>query len=801
MRIRWLAGLALVLVAAGVWWWAPHRPSGQARLSLAVLGFESLAPQPEGQWLTTALTETLVTELSAGGELRLIPGETIARMSQQFAPDKENGPQLAAASRLGEILNTDFVVDGTYQLVRRARDRQLRLEVRLRETDSGETLAEIERTGSEMRFFELVSAIASELRQVLEVKDLSFVEQRSVRATYPANLGAFRFYLDGLNKLRSFDALAARESLVEAVTLDPTYAIAYASLSRAWSTLGYDLEAESSGRRAYELVADLPEEVRLRIEGRYFEAAAEWGQAIRTYETLWQLFPDSVDDGLRLAEAQVMAGRGQEGLSTIDRLRTLPSLGEIDPRIDLTEASAANSLSDYRKQLSAAQRAAQKALAAGASSLTADALQSQGEAYFQLLETEAATASFQEARGLFEAAGDRGKLAQVLSRIADVLSFEKKTAEAFALYREALVIHRQTGDRKGVSQVQNSMAFQLYQQGDLKAARTMLEEAVAIGREIGDRIGEADYLDTLIDVLVREGDLKAAWELALEERAIYRELGNREGLAWSIYYLGNIALAGGDVRRALSLHDQALVISDEVSNPYLTAFVLDALAKSLLADGDVVGAFRMATDSRNLRSELGFNSTLAQSQITAASILLEKGRPGEAEVLAREAVEVLEDNARMDDAAIGGVTLFQALMDQGRIADAGRVIERLRGHAENSQNPTVRLSVAVAESELLAAAGNSGAGIRRLGAVVTEAHQLGLIKLELEARLVLGTLEIRRARGAQAATAPGRQRLDALAKKAWELGFGLIARKAGGVLGASGSQQTVTPGIRITDVW
>ncbi len=787
--------VAAILLIAGGWWWSRLRPASAVRPSLAVLGFELASERPDSAWLATALSETLATDLAATGELRLISGETIARMNRERMPGESGtgGPDRFVA--VGKALNADYVVHGYYRVEPRGGSRQLRLDVRLRDARAGETLSAIERSGTETELFDLVSDVASELRRDLGIKNLSFAQQNSVQATQPSSPEAFRLYLDGLEKLRSFDALAARESLVKAVSIDPTYALAHALLSQAQATLGYDREAEDSGRHAYELVEDLPTEDRLRIEGRYFEAAAEWAQAIRTYQTLRRLFPDSVDYGLRLAEAQVAAGRGQEALATIVALRALPTLGEADPRIDLAEARAAYSLSDYRQQLIASRRAAEKAQALGAPILVADARRSQGEAHFPLLETEQATAAFSEARDLYTAAGDLNKVAQVLSRIARVLSFQKDMSAALELYREALAMHQKTGDRRGVSQVQNNMAFELYQRGDLATARAMLEEAVAIGREIGDRSSEVDYLDTLVEVLLLEGDLEAAHELAQEERAIYRELGNREGSAWSYYYLGRIALAGGDVPRARSLYDQALVISDELSKPYLTGFVLDDLAQSLLAAGDVAGALRMSEDSRRIRSVLSGRLTLARSQVTATTILLEKERHTEAENLVREAIGVFRDEDRLDDEAAGAALLARVLLAQGRITDAIAAIGRVREHARNSQNPTVRLSVAMTGAEIAAANGRVAEATRTLEAVTVEAHQRGLIKLELEARLAWGRIEI----GAGTSASAGRQRLEALAKKADELGCGLIARKADDALAASGGQPPAASSIRISD--
>ncbi len=793
-----------VLLVACFWWWWPRPPIVSAsRQSLAILRFEEETPGPDFGWLSTALPELLSTDLAAGGKLRVIPDETIAQMQGELALGDGGAPgRIEASVSIGDALNTDFLVSGAYRVVGAGQNRELHLDLRLQETQRGETMAVITSTGTESRLFDLASEAAAELRAALGVKKLTFAQQKSVRATLPSSPEAFRLFLDGLGHLRRFDALAARDRLAEAIAIDPSHALSHAVFSEAWSALGHDLKAQASAARAYELAPGLPAESFQRIEGRFFESAAEWSRAITTYRELWHRFPDNVYYGLSLAEAQIMSGRGMEALETVSELRTLPTLAGRDfPRIDLAESSAASSLANYALLKEAAEKAAEKGKALGASILVANARRWQGKAHYQLHEHEQARFALEESRQLFEVAGDRRSVAEVLSWLADLSYSQGDSTAAADLYHRALAIHQETGNRKGTSETLNSLAFQLYLQGDLAAAREMLEEAVAIARETGDRYSEANYLDSLIDVLLGQGDLEAAEELAQLERSIYRELGNQQGSVWSLHHLGRIALARGDVRKARELHDQALVISDQLADRYWTAFIIDALSRDLLAAGDLAGARRMSDDSRALRHRLDGEETLAASQITSAEILLDLERPSEAEALTRLALGVYGRSALPDD-ELGGVgVLARSLVAQGKLAEAETALAGSGAQARASQNPTVRLSVGLVEAELEAAAGRSDRAVKRLETIAGEAHRLGLILLELKARLAWGKIEI--AVGQPAArVAAGRRRLEALEKKAEALGCALIARKARAALAASGVRTAATvPGIRDTEVW
>ncbi len=785
LKTRWLAGLGVLLLVSG-WWWAARRPSAAARRSLAVLSFVDHAPRPDSSWISTALSEMLAAELAVSRELRVIPGETIARLRYELTLGDETAKRRDAVVQIGKRLNVDFVVHGSYLIVQAGRDYFLQLDLRLHETQRGEPVTAIERVETEAKLSDLVSDVAAELRKALGVRNLSSDQQESVLATLPSRTEALRLYFDGLEKLRNFDPLAAKDSLIEAIEVEPSYALAHAVLTETWSALGNDLESKRSAARAYELASGFPEESYRRIEGRYFETAAEWPEAINTYRELWRRFPDNVDYGLRLAETQTISGKGHDALETVAELRGLSAFASRDPRIDLAESAAAFSLANYSMVKTAAKMAIEKGQALGASILVANAHRWQGKAHYQLYEFEQARMAFEESRRLFEEAGERRSVAEVLSELADVSYSQGDATAAVDLYHRALAIHQETGNRKGVSRTENSLGYQLALRGDLAAARTMLEDAVAIGRETGDRYSEANYLDNLIDVLLRQGDLEAAEELGQRERTIYRRLGNRQGSVWSHYNLGRIALAAGEVTKARDFHHKALVISDEIADSYWTAMSLEVLARDLLAAGELVSARRMSTDSRAIiRRNLGGGPNLASSQITSAEVLLGLQRPSEAEALARLAVAVYIEDALPDDQLGAVVVLVKALLAQGKLAEAKTAFSNIRARAATTQNPSLRLAATMAEAELLAAGGNSDTAIKLLEAAVAEAHRFGLISLELEARLAWGKLEIAGGGGRRAsALASGRRRLETLEERAGELGCGLIARKAGTALAA-----------------
>lgn len=82
--------------------------------------------------------------------------------------------------------------------------------------------------------FEVESDIAASIADALQAK-LTGAERRAISAQPTTNIEAHQFYLKGKHQWRNFLAPGyerVRESFEQAIALDPSYAPAYAGLSR-----------------------------------------------------------------------------------------------------------------------------------------------------------------------------------------------------------------------------------------------------------------------------------------------------------------------------------------------------------------------------------------------------------------------------------------------------------------------------------------------------------------------------------------------------------------------------------------
>src|SRR6266851_355878 len=324
------------------------------RRSFAVFGLKNLSGKPDEAWLSTALSEMLTTELAAGEQMRAVPGEKIAKAKIDLGLADADGYSPETLTKIRANLGSDVVVLGSYTALGEKSNRGIRVDLRLQDASTGDMITEVATTGTEDELFALVSRVGAHLRKELGVAAPSVAEAASVQASLPSNPEAARLYSEGLAKLRIFDALLARDLLREAVAADPSFSPSHSALALAWSTLGYDGKAREEARRAVSLSGRLSREEQLLVDAGYREVVKDWTAAAEKYRTLTALFPDNLDYGLHLLQAQIAVANTHEAEATLAALRRLPSPSRDDPRIDLAEANLGFQVADYKRTLTAA---------------------------------------------------------------------------------------------------------------------------------------------------------------------------------------------------------------------------------------------------------------------------------------------------------------------------------------------------------------------------------------------------------------------------------------------------------------
>ncbi|WP_426688202.1 winged helix-turn-helix domain-containing tetratricopeptide repeat protein [Rhodanobacter ginsengiterrae] len=222
----WLLPLLALLAFAGWTWW-PRTPPALAPVmehSIAVLPLVNAGNDPQQLYFSDGLSENLIDALSRFQGLKVI-GRTSAF---QFRDSKDD------SATIGRKLGVSHLLTGSVQ---HAGD-VVRINASLTRAADGRTLWAEHYDRPYKNLFALQDEITQAVAAALQVKLLSPAAAAKPNDRPPsASIEAYSAYLQGLRYWHDQDFPKAAEHMSQAVQLDPGYAVAWAHLSGAWSTV------------------------------------------------------------------------------------------------------------------------------------------------------------------------------------------------------------------------------------------------------------------------------------------------------------------------------------------------------------------------------------------------------------------------------------------------------------------------------------------------------------------------------------------------------------------------------------
>ena len=261
--------IGLIVVAAIAAWWATRGGGGAPIESIAVLPFENIGGDPNTEYLSDGLTDSLINALSQVQGLRVVPRSTMFTYKNR-APDQQ---------QVGRDLGVHAVLSG--QVTQRGDTLVVRanlMDVSKVSNLWGDTY---DRKIADLLTIE--KDLAREIFSGLRVR-LSGDEARQLTTRSATNTEALNLYYRGLYHRQKTTEEGFRASIryfQQAVDLDPRFPLAYVGLSDSYGSLGYlevGVPAEIWPR------AKAAADAALAIDPNLAEAHAARGHAILRYD-------------------------------------------------------------------------------------------------------------------------------------------------------------------------------------------------------------------------------------------------------------------------------------------------------------------------------------------------------------------------------------------------------------------------------------------------------------------------------------------------------------------------------------
>jgi serine/threonine protein kinase/Tfp pilus assembly protein PilF len=320
-----LLAASLVALGAAAGWivWKSEWSRQPGTKGIAVLPFENLSPDPDNAYFADGIQEEILTRLASIADLKVI-----SRTSTQHYQSKPRN-----LSQIAKQLGVANILEGSVQ---KAAD-EVRVNVQLINAQTDAHLWAEAYDRKLTNIFQVESEIAKRIAESLQAK-LSGREEHALAVKPTNNPEAYDAYLRGLafaqRSVYSEDALSkATGFFAQAVQLDPSFALAWARLSRAhaWKCFrndGTTLRRDAAKKaldNAQKLKPDSPETL-LALGYYQYWVLHDYGAAKTTFGRVSKILPGNSDVPRALGGVARLEGQWDESIAYSEQALAL------DPR-------------------------------------------------------------------------------------------------------------------------------------------------------------------------------------------------------------------------------------------------------------------------------------------------------------------------------------------------------------------------------------------------------------------------------------------------------------------------------------
>jgi serine/threonine-protein kinase len=320
-----IAAGTVLIAAAGFSVWLYFKQaavtSPAPEKTIAVLPFQNFSPDKDNAFFADGVQDDILTSLAKIKDLRVISRSSVMKFRD------------AAAQNLREIGKTLGVANVLEGSVRREGDRVV-VNVQLVDAQSARQIwaHRYDRTLADSLGLqgELATEIADALRATLSTD-----EEERVTAKPTQNPDAYVFYLRANQISRNPDTLledykAAEQLYMQAIALDPDFALAHARLASVCAEVFHYYEPTDDWR----IKARTEAQIALRLQPNLAEAHLalgqciywmdqDYGRALEQFDIAFRLSPSSGDIGRLIAAIKRRQGKWEQSLEAYERVAKL----------------------------------------------------------------------------------------------------------------------------------------------------------------------------------------------------------------------------------------------------------------------------------------------------------------------------------------------------------------------------------------------------------------------------------------------------------------------------------------------
>lgn len=620
-------------------------PAGP-QVSLAILPFRNASGDPGVDWLGSSLADMLSTDVGQSAQLRTVSPTSVHQIFTDLRISSGTVLDPAMIRRVADFSNADRVVWGQYAKF----GDQIRIDATLQDIKNGNAVPLKIDVPSEKEIPGAIDRLAESIRQKLALPE-NVLKELKASSFQPSShsVAALREYNQGINSQREGKNLEAQKQFEAATKDDPAFALAFSKLAQAYSSLGYDSEAERSAKKAVGLSQDLPQAEKYLITAIELQVIKNYPDAIKAYESLAKVSPDNSDVQSALASLYQDSGdltKAREYYQKLLSSNPKNVAATLDlGRIEIKSGNPQGSFDPLNRAYSLAVQVDNQ-------EQKATSLHLMAVAYRNLSKPQEVLRNEREAITIWRHIGQKRGLAFSLNAMAAAQASLGETKDAVPSFQEALQIRREIGDKRGLGDTLIDMGNFADDRGDHDQALKMYQEALELERDIGNESLQAICLNNIGSVYSEKGQYDDALTYFQQVLQLREKSKVPQDIVVAVQNLGQVLGGMGQYDKAISYYMRALDLQRSMNDPRGAAIESYGLGTLF----DYQGRFGAAVNSK--QEALKTFRDLKDKTFWMAEIL---GGYGEALILAGRGDEAKNS---LDEA----LSLSRELKNDGMIA-------------------------------------------------------------------------------------------------------------------------------------
>lgn len=454
---------------------------------------------------------------------------------------------------------------------------------------------------------------------------------------YQPNAAAAEWYTKGVDALRNGALVQATKSFQQSISLDENYALAHARMADADFELDYSERAKDEMLRVRQLAPNVSQLARsdgLLIEAIDKTVTRKFPDAIEAYK---QLLKESPDD----AQLYVDLGRAYEKNDDVKRAIE-------------TYVEATSRLPQY-----------------------APAFLRLGVLYGEKLDLPSATANFDKAQSLFEAAGNFEGQAEVAFHRGTLFDKLNKYDEARPHLDRALELSRTTGNQYVEIRALLKLGNVSVGEGNYDKGRELINHAIEMARANGVDNQVKRGLVDLGNTYMSSTDYPEAEKYFRQSLQLSQEQKDQRNAARAALALGGALQRQSKTDEAIRYIEQALAFYRQAGYRKEEQQGLMLLARTQVNKGDYAPAIELYNRHKALGQQLGDPTLELPSTGDLGLLFTALGRYPEAIKYLDDYYAIAKSSNSKKEIGLGQINRAAALWPMGRYDEAKRALDEV----------------------------------------------------------------------------------------------------------------------------